>query len=208
MRIQREIVEKYVNEVAAGEVIFSEGDPGSHMYVIVDGEIEISKRTSSDSSKTLITLKKGDIFGEMAILEHKTRSATATATVQSRLLVMNEALFSAMVKSNPDFASKMIRTLCERLRKANTTIQELTTTNRENQIHEGLLDYAEKFGLPTFKGMRVNIKEFSAWAARHLGIHPKHIPAVLRTFQANKLIFPSASGKQEMLVDRRGGVAR
>jgi CRP-like cAMP-binding protein len=76
MRVTKEVYAKHVRGFSEGSVIFKEGDKGNEMFVIIQGDVEISKVTSASSSKTLIVLAKGDIFGEMAVIEKKRRSAT------------------------------------------------------------------------------------------------------------------------------------
>ena len=146
MRVSKEIYANHVREFSEGSVIFKEGDHGNEMFVIIQGDVEISKITSASSSKTLIVLGKGDIFGEMAIIEKKRRSATATAVSKIRLLVLNETLFDSTLNGNPDFARKMIRILSERLRRTNSALQDSIVTNKQNQLLEGLIKYADEFG--------------------------------------------------------------
>lgn len=201
MRIEKSIYQKSVKSYEPGQVIFKEGDPGDEMFIIIEGEVEIRKRTSSSTARTLSTFKGGDVFGEMAIIERKPRSAAAVAVKPSRMLVMNEALFLAMIERNPDFARKMILVLSERLRKSNLIIQNLTTTNRENQILAGLRQYAAEKGTATFKGHRVKVAEFLEWAKSHLGLEEKEIAAAILEFQRRGVVGRSALGREEVLVD-------
>ena len=128
MKITKNVYQRYSKAFEPGQVIFKEGEQGSELFIIIEGEVEIRKRTSSNTSKTLITFHKGDIFGEMAIVEGKPRSATAIAVTPCRMLVMNEALLDSMLENNPDFAKKMIRILSERIRKANA-LMTITSTS-------------------------------------------------------------------------------
>ncbi len=201
MRIEKDVFQKFVKAFEPGQVIFKEGDPGEQMFIIIQGEVEIRKRTSMDTARTLSTFKAGDVFGEMALIENKPRSATALATKASRMLVMNEPLFLAMIERNPDFARKMIQVLSERLRKANLLIQNLTVTNRENQILAGLRQYAAEKGSSTFKGRRVKVAEFLEWSAAHLGLEAKEIAAAVQEFQRRGVVGRSALGRGEVIVD-------
>jgi CRP-like cAMP-binding protein len=200
MKIEQDIFRKSVKAFEPGQVIFKEGDTGEQMFIIIQGEVEIRKRTSMDTARTLSTFKPGDVFGEMALIENKPRSATAVATKASRMLVMNEPLFLAMIERNPDFARKMIQVLSERLRKANLLIQNLTVTNRENQILAGLRQFAAEKGTATFKGHRVKIAEFLEWAAAHLGLEAKEITTVVQEFQRRGVVGRSALGREEVIV--------
>ncbi|MCZ6508801.1 MAG: cyclic nucleotide-binding domain-containing protein [Acidobacteria bacterium] len=63
----------------AGEVIFREGDAGDKMYVVLEGRVMISKRIPGAGEEALAFLERGDYFGEMALIDHETRSASAKA---------------------------------------------------------------------------------------------------------------------------------
>jgi CRP/FNR family cyclic AMP-dependent transcriptional regulator len=201
MKIEKDVFRRFVKAYEPGQVIFKEGEPGDRMFIIIQGEVEIRKRTSMDTARTLSTFKPGDVFGEMALIENKPRSAMAVATKASRMLVMNEPLFLAMIERNPDFARKMIQVLSERLRKANLLIQNLTVTNRENQILAGLRQFAADKGTATFKGHRVKVAEFLEWAAAHLGLEAKEIAAMVQEFQRRSVVGRSALGREEVIVD-------
>jgi len=207
MKIDKGTFESHLRFLDEGAVVFRENDPGSEMYVIIQGEVEIRKATGPSSNKTLTVLRKGDLFGEMAIIEKKPRSATAVATQPSRLLVLNEKLYESMVATNPDFARKMNRLLSERVRKANAIIQSLMTTNRQNQLWVGLLQYAKERGVSTFKGSRVTVSDFIQWASEHLGMSEKDVQAILAHLIKREFIAYSARGKEEILVEPKEGIA-
>ncbi|MBN2552964.1 MAG: cyclic nucleotide-binding domain-containing protein [Spirochaetales bacterium] len=201
MKITKNIYQKYVKSFEPGEVLFKEGERGDVMFIIIQGEVEIRKQTSSQTTKTLITFHEGDIFGEMALIEKKPRSATAIAVSPCRTLVMNEALLDSMIENNPDFAKKMIRILSERIRKANLTIQNIVSTNRQNQIFNGLKSFAQEKGISTFKGHRVKLADFIDWAGKHLGIEEKEIKRTVADLLKRKIIASSAVGKEEIIVN-------
>lgn len=201
MKITKNLFQQYVKTFEPGQVIFKEGDPGDVLFVIIQGEVEIRKRTAGSASKTLIAFHQGDIFGEMALIEKKPRSATAIATKASRVLVMNDSLLDKMLEGNPDFARKMIRILSERIRKANLIIQTMAGTNRQHQVFAGLQEFAKSKGMSTFKGHRVNIAEFLEWARTSLGIADKETTDIIQEFLRRRIIAHSATGKGEILVD-------
>lgn len=101
-------------EYAAGTVIFSERQPGNLMYVVLEGEIEIRV-----NKELLDLVKPGEVFGEMALVDSKRRSATAIARQPSRLAALDEEKFLAMVRREPQFAIVVMRILARRLRKMN-----------------------------------------------------------------------------------------
>jgi len=98
----------------AGHTIFSAGDPGSVMYVILEGEVELSINGS-----VVEILGPGEPFGEMALIEHAPRVATVTTRTACRLVVVSEKRFLFMVQQTPHFALQIMRVMAERLRKMN-----------------------------------------------------------------------------------------
>jgi CRP/FNR family cyclic AMP-dependent transcriptional regulator len=206
MKIDKNTFENHVRFFENGETIFRENEPGSEMFLIIQGAVEIRKATGSSSSKTLISLYKGDLFGEMAIIEKKPRSASAVAVEPTRLLSINEKLYDSMIVSNPDFARKMSRVLSERIRKSNATIQHIMSTNKQNQLWAGLMEYSRDHGVSTFKGSRVSIAEFTQWALEHIGMSDKDIDFILGAMLKREIITYSAKGKDEILVTPRTGI--
>lgn len=203
MKIEKHIYDKYVGGYEPGETIFDEGKSGDMMYVIVEGEVEIRKRTSRTATKTLAVFHSGDIFGEMALIEKKPRSATAIATRQSKLLALNDKLLDAMIENNPDFAKKLIRMLAERLRKSNAIIQTMSVNNRQEQVLTGLHRFAREQGQSTFKGPRVKVEEFVSYAQSHLGIKGNEVRATLESLSRRGLLQPSALGSGEIVITER-----
>ncbi|HVO38008.1 MAG TPA: cyclic nucleotide-binding domain-containing protein [Spirochaetia bacterium] len=205
MKIDKGTYDRHVRLFNAGDVIFRENEEGSEMFVIVEGRVEIRKATGPSTSKTLTVLQKGDMFGEMAIIEKMPRSATAVALQPTRLLVLNEKLYEATVGTNPDFARKMNRVLSERIRRANAIIQNIMSTNRQNQLWTGLAQYAQEHGVATYKGSRVSVAEFTQWAQEHLGMSEKEVQALLAQFLKREVIAYSARGKEEILIAPKAG---
>ncbi len=180
MKIDKTTYSRNVQSLGNHEIIFREGDPGKHMYVILDGGVEIRKRTGEKSSRTMITLKKGDIFGEMAVVEGKPRSATAIAATDCRLLRLDEEAFYDLVFKNPDFAVKMIKTLSSRLRSADTLIEEVMGSDVDKQVFLGIGEYIKSQGdLPQGDLVAFSGPELCRWASRHLGIPEQQADAAL-----------------------------
>lgn len=104
--------EKNPVSFAAGQKIFSQGDAGDVMYGVVEGTVEVFRQG------TLIdSLGPGEIFGEMAILDHQPRSADAVAKTDVKLAVVDEKRFLTLVQNHPYFALTVMRVMAERLRR-------------------------------------------------------------------------------------------
>jgi len=115
--------EKYLVSHLMGDIIFSEGDIGTDMYIIQSGTVELLKAIGGET-RVLSTLEKGDFFGEMSVLEDVPRSASARAKTDVELVRINGATFDAMLKSNTEIAVRMMRKLSRRLREVTSMLEE------------------------------------------------------------------------------------
>lgn len=104
-----------LTDYAAGAIIVQEGAPGSEMFIIDEGEVEIV-RIFGEQERVLTTLGPGDFFGEMSVLENRPRSATARAKVACRLLPIDASTFDALLREHPEVGVRMMRKLSARLR--------------------------------------------------------------------------------------------
>ncbi len=95
-------------------MICSEAEPGDELYIIQKGAIRVSKIVD-DKEVLLALLKPGDIFGEMALLENKPRSASGIAHEDLSVMVVNRANFQRMVQSQPQLVTRLTQLLAERI---------------------------------------------------------------------------------------------
>ncbi len=95
----------------AGETIFERGDPAECMYVVADGEVEVSV-----AEQIVNVLGREAIFGELALIAKEPRSATARARTDCRLVEISEKRFLYLVHETPNFALEVMRVLAARLR--------------------------------------------------------------------------------------------
>jgi CRP/FNR family cyclic AMP-dependent transcriptional regulator len=138
-----QLFQRFGKEFKAGTVLFREGETGRDMYVVQQGKVTISMRVG-DVEKILSTLGPGEFLGEMAILNNKPRSATATCAVDCKLLHVDAKTFEAMVRSSGEIALRMIKKLAERLQDANEQIENLLLSDSSARVVHFLATAAEK----------------------------------------------------------------
>ncbi len=115
-------IEKCINEFGVNDVIFEEGSTGRELFVVLDGQVEIAK-VSGASKTVIVTLGKGEFFGEMAVIDGSSRSATAIAAApHTRVMRINHARFVYLVSHQPAFALMIMDALSKRLRASNTVV--------------------------------------------------------------------------------------
>ena len=107
-----------------GETIIAEGEVGDCMFVIQEGEAEVLR--DEDGVETVVdTMRAGDIFGEMAILEHTVRSSTVRALSAVRALTIDRRTFIRRIEEDPSLAMNVLDVMCRRVRQLDTTIAHL-----------------------------------------------------------------------------------
>jgi CRP-like cAMP-binding protein len=98
--------------VPAGQYFFRAGEHGSEMYLVTDGEAEIIV------GETLVeTVRPGGIFGEMALIDHRERSADVIAKSDTEVVVIDADRFRTLVASDPSFALEVMKVMADRLRR-------------------------------------------------------------------------------------------
>jgi CRP/FNR family cyclic AMP-dependent transcriptional regulator len=112
-----------------GEVIFWEGEPGVGMYIVQKGEVGIYMDYAKEDQKELVHLEPGDFFGEMALLEEDSRSATAVAMNETHLFALIHPDLFDLIGRKPQLGVKLLTALANmlarRLRKTNQDLQQL-----------------------------------------------------------------------------------
>ena len=100
-------------EVDAGHVLCQEGDAGRELFVIVEGQVDVTKGEGH-----LATLGPGEFFGELALLDHAARTASVTAKTPLRFFVVTSEAFWPLIESSPKLAQELLRTVAKRARTA------------------------------------------------------------------------------------------
>jgi CRP/FNR family transcriptional regulator, cyclic AMP receptor protein len=112
-------IEKCINEFDVNDVIFEEGSSGRELFVVLEGKVDITK-TNGASNTLVVTLGKGEFFGEMAVIDGSSRSASAIASApNTRVMRINHARFVYLVSQQPAFALMIMDALSKRLRASN-----------------------------------------------------------------------------------------
>lgn len=111
---QIQVRRTFARGFADGEVIFDEGDEGSHLYVIQSGQVEIS-RQGPGGKRVLARLGPGEFFGEMSVVLGEPRTAQASSFGASELLELDGATLEAMCIEQPEIAIRLIQRLATRL---------------------------------------------------------------------------------------------
>jgi CRP-like cAMP-binding protein len=132
-------------------MIFSEAMPGSELYIIQKGSVKITKIVENNEV-LLAVLKAGDIFGEMALLENKPRSANAIAYEDAYLLAVNKANFERMVKTQAQIVVRLTTLLSERIWFIYKQLANTLLNDPLGRMYDALLMQLEKNRVPMRPG--------------------------------------------------------
>ncbi len=114
----------YQRELAPGDAVFNEGDPGDKLFVIQAGEIEFT-REGAGEPRVVARLGPGDFFGELSVVLGKRCTSRAVAVRNTRLLALDRETLEAMCLAQPEIAIRMIRVLVSRLIEAERRLAAL-----------------------------------------------------------------------------------
>ena len=133
--LDRIVTELDVRELADKEILFREGDPGEHFYLVLKGELEVLMAAGKAEELQLNIMRTGEYFGEMGlIMPGGQRTATLRARGEATLLSMSRAQFLALTQKHPELSGSMVRVLSQRLDATNTqSFRDLTEKNRQLQ---------------------------------------------------------------------------
>ena len=131
----------------ADKLIFCEHEPGYELYVIRSGRVKITKMVDGQEVM-LALLQPGDIFGEMALLDNKPRTATAVTSDSVTLMTINKVNFENMVKEQPQLATKLITLLSSRIWMAYKQLANLMIEDPVSRLLDMLLTIIERNRTP------------------------------------------------------------
>jgi CRP-like cAMP-binding protein len=149
-------------------VLFAQGDSGDALYGVVTGKIRISASSSDGREMFLNIMEPGDVFGEIALLDGHHRTATASATLPSELIIIAREHFLGLLKREPTLVTHVIQLLCERIRWTSGLAEESALLSVRQRLAQRLLSLIRLHGHKTSTGVELKISQEEL--ARFLGL--------------------------------------
>jgi CRP-like cAMP-binding protein len=158
---------RFTRTFKAGEMIFSEFEPGDTFYLIQSGRVKLVK-LFGDMERTLDILQPSEMFGEMAILENSPRSATAIALDVVQALEFNAQNFEILMLGNPQIAFKLLKMFAKRIYDSKRRFMILTLPDSQAKIADVflMLDEAQS-GIgksDESREFRITVDDVAHWA--------------------------------------------
>jgi CRP-like cAMP-binding protein len=128
----------------AGQMIFSAGDTGSTMYVVISGEVELFLEDDDEQRVSLQFVQPGMIFGELALLDDEPRSASALAVRPTEVFIVDRSDLMMLVRSHPAAALDMMAMLGRRIREANALVRNRVARNVNVAVKAHRITFGER----------------------------------------------------------------
>jgi len=142
--------------VPRGDAIFTEGEPGDRMYVILDGKVKLGQTSTDGRESLLAVLGPGEVFGELSLFDPGPRTATATAVTDVVVIGLGHDNLRPWLAGRPEVAESLLQALAQRLRRTNETLADLVFSDVPGRVAKLLLELADKFGQPGPEGVLVH----------------------------------------------------
>lgn len=167
----------------AQATIFEKGDPGRGMMAVIRGRVKICSYSLNGKELVLNIIGRGGLFGEIALLDGRPRTAHAVALEDTDLLVLERSRFLPFLTANPEIAVRLICVLCERLRQTSEHLEDALFLEAGPRLARWLLRLAGTFGKETKEGIRLDIKLSQQQIGNLVGISRESINKHLGDWQ-------------------------
>jgi CRP-like cAMP-binding protein len=144
--------------VKGGTVIYAKGDPGNSLFAVISGTVRISVPSMEGKDTVFNLLNEGEIFGEIALLDGRPRSAEVSAVTDCELMMINRRDFVPLMHAHPEMAFKLIDMLCEKLRKTSEQVEDVMFLDLPARLAKILLRLAQNAD-PSPQGRRISMTQ-------------------------------------------------
>src|SRR3954466_9848916 len=173
---------------AAGETIFSEGQPCSGLYVVESGNVRIFKTSAGGREQVLSVDGPGSSIAELPVFDGGNYPASVTAIDDATLIFVSKQDFQALCLAHPQVALKVLRVVGSRLRRLVGIIEELSFATVRHRLASFLLRLAQKDGKPSSGGVEITLPTSNQELASHIGTVRELVSRNLSRLQAEGIL--------------------
>jgi CRP-like cAMP-binding protein len=180
----RDLADKFhVVRYRKGEVIFREGEPAERLFLIADGRVKLTIASPNGQELLIAVLGRGQIFGELAIVDRGLREMDARAMEDAVLFQLASDQFWTVIEGRPALARRMLELMGRRLRRADQATQDLVFFDAPTRLARKLLDLAEEHGSPGEDGgVRIDTKVTQEEIAQMVGVSRESANRLIASF--------------------------
>jgi CRP/FNR family cyclic AMP-dependent transcriptional regulator len=138
-----------------GHEVFTEGQPGDRLYIVVSGKVKIGRRSPDGHDKLLTIVGPSDMFGELSIFDPGPRASSATTITAVRAVSMDRQTLRTWIADRPETAEQLLRILARQHRRTTDNLADLIFTDVPGRVAKQLLQLARRFGTHEHGALRV-----------------------------------------------------
>ena len=169
-------------------MILMEEEFGNTLFIICRGSVKITRIREDDREVIFAMLGEGEFFGELSLLDGKTRSANAVALEHTDVLVLKRHDFIASLEEHPKIAIGLLTELARRIRKSDELIESLSLSDAQHRVGMTLLRVAAELGTIRKGVVEIRNLPYRNDIARMAGVSRETVSRTLKLFETERLI--------------------
>jgi CRP-like cAMP-binding protein len=177
------------NSYKKGDMLFSEGEKSDTLFIINEGGVKLSKLTKDGKEQIVHIFTSGDFFGELSLFSsNETYNFDVYAISDLKVCTLTKRDMDEILMNNPEISLKLLQVITKRLTQTENLAQNLATKDAEIRIAYMLLEFAEKYGTTTDKGLQVKLPINREEMANYVGVTRETISRKLSVFEELDII--------------------
>ncbi|MBB5174192.1 Crp/Fnr family transcriptional regulator [Texcoconibacillus texcoconensis] len=182
-----------------GSPVVQEGDSSQTLFIVNKGRVKVSKTTVDGKEQILHLLTCGEFFGELNLFNGSpSQSISVYALESTEICLLRKQDIDQVMEENPNIAFKLLETVTNRLAHTENLVQNLATKDPEVRLVHMILEFSEKFGTETEKGIEIDLTLSREEIANYIGVTRETISRKLSKFE--DLNFITAIGNKQLIV--------
>lgn len=186
-----------LRQVSAGEAVFEQGGEAKSFFVLISGRLRVTQVTAEGQQIIVRIVVPGDLFGIAKALQRTDYPGTATALLDSTLLVWPTARWSSFMAAYPSMAVEAMQTMGDRLQEAHSRLRELATEEVERRVAHTVLRLGNQSGRKEAAGVRIDFPVSKQDIAELSGTTLHTVSRILTAWEAAGLV---EGGRQKLLL--------
>jgi CRP/FNR family transcriptional regulator len=185
-------------KVRKGEKVFERGQTANKLYIICSGKVKVFNHTIDGKEQIVYILTDGDFIGAFNLLKEDTFVFDAIALDETQVCTIEKKQFDQILISNSEITLKILEKAYERIRKAESLVERLSTNSLDAKVAGLLLNLVDAFGTKTKEGILLNLTINREEMGSYAGIARESISRKLNLFQ--ELGYIELQGNKKILI--------
>ena len=182
-------------EYAKGELIIMEGERFDNLVIINQGQVKAFRNTAEGKEQILYIFSEGDFFGEKNILREQKSAYHVEALEKTKICMITKKDFQTLMHELPEIGVKIIDELSNRIDRLENMIQSMGTNNVDVRIGTVLLEFANKYGRNSERGLEIDLPLSREGIANYIGLTRETVSRKLSLLQDEGIIEMSGNKK-------------